>query len=496
MLVVDASGSIVFASQQVSVMFGYSSADLIGQPVERLLPERLRTDNVLHRAEYSSHPRVRPMGVGLDLYGRRQDGSEFPIEVSFGPLAEADSTLILAAVRDVTGRKSVEAALIEAHRAAERANQAKSRFLATASHDLRQPLQVLALLNGGLRRMTRAADAAEAVLQQERAIGAMMRLLDALLDISKLESGAVNPDPTEFAVATLFEELRAEFASLAANKGLQLQVEPSDAFAFSDPSLVGQILRNLLSNAIKYTREGWVRLHCPEQSACVRIEVLDTGLGIPPEHLAHIYDEFYQVGGMGRGPDGYGLGLSIVDRLVRLLALRLDVRSEVGRGSAFSLVLPAVARSERASSGARASAAGMQLSFAKGRVLLIEDEPAVRLATRMLLELEGYEVSATGSLAEALQSVRRDRQVDVIIADYHLADGETGIRAIAAVRDTLGSARKAVLMSGDTSSAVKGLGVDAGLLTVSKPVNAEEFLGRLEAFLSCESPSDREARAG
>ena len=160
----------------------------------------------------------------------------------------------------------------------------------------------------------------------------MSRLLNALLDISKLESGAIKPEITDFTVAALFEELRAEFAGLASSKGLQFQVDSCMACVHSDPSLVEQILRNLIANAIKYTREGLVRLRCLHDEAAVRIQVLDTGIGIPASQLPLIYDEFYQVGVPANTVrEGYGLGLSIVLRLVKLLNLTLQVESEVGR---------------------------------------------------------------------------------------------------------------------------------------------------------------------
>jgi signal transduction histidine kinase len=229
-------------------------------------------------------------------------------------------------------RAQDEEAVRAARDLANRANQAKSRFLATASHDLRQPLQTLSLLNGTLRRGSMDATSREALAHQEQAISGMSRLLNALLDISKLESGAIKPDPTDFTVSTLFEDLRREFADLANNKGLTLEVAPCEDCVYSDPSLVGQILRNLISNAIKYTRKGWVALRClHDQPTCVRIEVLDTGIGIPAEALSHIYDEFYQVGVPANATrEGYGLGLSIVQRLVALLGAKLDVESEVG----------------------------------------------------------------------------------------------------------------------------------------------------------------------
>ncbi len=245
---------------------------------------------------------------------------------------------LAADLRDAANYKHVEAELILARDEADRANLAKSRFLATASHDLRQPLQTLSLLNGALRRIVIAPDAADALRQQEQAIGTMSRLLNALLDISKLESGAIKPELSDFTVAALFGELPEEFASLAANKSLKLQVDASTECVHSDPSLVEQILRNLISNAIKYTRAGWVRLRCLPEVARVRIEVLDTGIGIPADQIAYIYDEFYQAGvATDSSRDGYGLGLSIVQRILRLLDLKLDVRSEPGKGSIFSL---------------------------------------------------------------------------------------------------------------------------------------------------------------
>ena len=216
MIIIDVSGSIRFANRQVSALFGYAHDEIIGQRIEMLMPERFRSRHIGHRERYIDSVRVRPMGVGLDLFGQRRDGSEFPVEISLSPIDDGERLLVAAAIRDVTDRKRAEAEVIIAREAAEaareiadqaresadRANQGKSRFLATASHDLRQPLQTLALLNGTLRRVVTDPDAAEALAQQEQAIGAMSRLLNALLDISKLESGAIKPEPADFTVAS------------------------------------------------------------------------------------------------------------------------------------------------------------------------------------------------------------------------------------------------------------------------------------------------------
>jgi two-component system CheB/CheR fusion protein len=367
----------------------------------------------------------------------------------------------------------------QASELAERANRAKSRFLATASHDLRQPLQTLALLNGTLRRTVNDAEAEEAVEQQEQAIGAMSRLLNALLDISKLESGAVKPDPTDFAVRSVLDELRREFAGLAAGKGLAFEVEDSDACVHSDPSLIEQLLRNLVSNAIKYTHRGRVALRCLLAAEHkVRIEVLDTGIGIPADQIASIYDEFYQVGvSANSSRDGYGLGLAIVKRIVELLGIELEVRSQVGEGSAFTLMVPSAnGRIAALSAAPRARAAARPLHSAplKPRVLLVEDDAGVRDATRMLLKVEGYQVTAVASLKEALEAARDG--AELLITDYHLRDGETGTQVISALRAALGGSFKSVLVTGDTSTAIREIPHDPNMRIASKPVRAEELL--------------------
>jgi two-component system CheB/CheR fusion protein len=225
-------------------------------------------------------------------------------------------------------------------------------------------------------------------------------------------------------------------------------------------------------------------LRCLHEAALIRIEVLDTGMGIPANQLAYIYDEFYQVGvPTNTSRDGYGLGLSIVQRLVKLLNLRLDVRSEVGKGSAFSLVLPSSEGSVALTQVTSREPITRQSQIGRVSVLLVEDDRAVRDATRMLLKAEGYRVTAVESLADALQKAREE-SIDLLVTDYHLSDGETGIQVIAALREILGFALKAVLMTGDTSAAVRDLPRDTCLRVASKPIKAEELLTLLRALIA------------
>jgi CheY-like chemotaxis protein len=313
----------------------------------------------------------------------------------------------------------------------------------------------------------------------------MSRLLNALLDISKLESGAINPEPTDFPVAALFQELRDEFASSAANKGLQLEIEPCDDLVHSDRSLVEQILRNLVSNAIKYTHEGWVHLRCLHETALIQIEVVDTGVGIPADQIPYICDEFYQVGVSAiSSRDGHGLGLSIVQRLVQLLTLQLDVRFDVEKGSAFALTLPVGRHKEGTEQHQPTPSHTHAPPIEKVRVLLVEDDPAVRDARRMLLKLEGYQLTAIGSLAEPLQHVREGNAVDLLVTDYHLSNNETGTQVIVALRAALGMSLKSVLTTGDTSSVVQDLPRDPHMRIVSKPIQADELLTLLRALLA------------
>ena len=490
-VITDGTGAIVFANRQVAALFGYEPQEVLGSPIEHLLPERFRSRHIDHRVNFSHALRVRPMGAGLDLRARRKDGTEFPVEISLSPIHTGDRTLVAAAIRDVTDRKRIEAELVAAREVADRANQSKSRFLATASHDLRQPLQTLSLLNGALRRLPTDPTVSQALAQQEQAITAMSRLLNALLDISKLESGAIKPEITDFDVASIFEEMRHEFATLAVNKGLELRVESCHDTVRSDRSLVEQILRNLVSNAIKYTRRGCVLLRCLHEPSLVQLEVLDTGIGIPSDKVQYIFDEFYQVGvAPSANRDGYGLGLSIVSRLVRLLDLKLDVHSEPGKGSSFQLAVPvSAARTFATDAADAASTAETTRTWPRPklapRVLLVEDDTSVRNATCMLLRAEGYEVMTAASFAEALEKLGAEPRLDLLITDYHLGK-ETGMEVIASAREKIGSHLRAVLVSGDTSPLVRDLELerDDRLRIVSKPVQAEQLLAVIGDLLA------------
>lgn len=485
MIFIDGSGTILFANQQVTALFGYQSSEVVGAKVELLLPERFRARHTGHRTDYAQNVRVRPMGMGLELFGMRKDGAEFPVEISLSPIRQGKESIVAASIRDVTERKRVEQAARDARRDAEHANLAKSRFLATASHDLRQPLQALGLLNGALRRMIRDAESLEVLGQQEQAIDAMSRLLNALLDISKLESGVIKIDRMDFELAPLFDQIRRDFSALAASKDLRLAVDAARVHAHSDPALIGQVLRNLISNAIKYTHSGSVELRCERRGAVLHIEVRDSGVGIAADQVGLVFDEFYQVGvSPNSSRDGYGLGLSIVKRIARLLDLNIQVKSTPGMGSIFSFELPAAEASvERLTPATGGASPAAGTGGHMRRVLLVEDEPGVRNAMRMLLKIEGYEVVPVAGADEAIARMS-DGNFDLLITDYHLEGGRTGTQVIEAARKRLEAGFPAVLVTGDTSSAIREMQGDPHLRITSKPINSDELLELVKNLLA------------
>lgn len=490
MLVIDRDGAVTYVNRQLLSLFACSPADILGRGVELLLPERFRDRHLHHRRRFRNNGDVRPMGLGLELYGRRWDGSEFPVEISLSPI---EGGMTIAAIRDVTERKVVERELTAAREMADRASLAKSRFLATASHDLRQPLQALSLLNGTLRRMPLPEDVAEAVAQQEEALDAVKRLINALLDISKLESGAIKPQPRDFPVPALLDQLRREFATSAAQKGLRIEVCAAVDFVHCDRALIEQMLRNLVANAIKYTNEGVVQLRSTRNENRVRLEVLDTGIGIPADQLPYIFDEFFQVGVTPQARrDGYGLGLSIVQRIANLLGVKIDVQSQAGQGSAFSIELPAANEADMqqpVASGHAAKQAGVPRQAA--RLLVVEDDRGVLAATRLLLVAEGFRVVPAASRAEALQRVKEDADIDLVVTDFHLSAGETGLDVIGGLRSFLQRELPAVLVTGDTSSSIRELQADARLRIASKPINADELLALVSELLEQSRPPPR-----
>ena len=487
MLIVDAGGRIVLANAQSEILLGYLRDELVGQSVEVLVPAALRAQHVRHRDAYAAAPRKRPMGIGLDLLAVRKDGGEIPVEISLGPLRTPVGTLYLAAIRDVTHRVEVERELRAARAQAEQASSAKSRFLAAASHDLRQPLQAALLYNNVLERQVRESEHAATARKLGSSLEALRDLLNRLLDISRLEAGSITPEIDTVLLRILFERLRDEFTPQAAEKGLSLHVRPGDFEVASDPQLLEQLLRNLVANALRYTERGRVLVGCRRAGREVRIQVWDTGIGIAESDLPAIFEEFYQVADSRRGRHlGLGLGLAIVRRLSKILDHPVTVRSTIGRGSVFEVRVP------RASVAAERSARASQTATARRRALVavIEDDDEVRDGLRMSLEQSGHEVLAAADAGSVLRAARAVGRVpDLIVSDYQLGDGCTGLDAIAMLRRDLGAAIQAVVVTGDSSVETLARVRDAGFTLFQKPVDAERLEEAIAAAVSGAVPA-------
>jgi signal transduction histidine kinase/CheY-like chemotaxis protein len=361
---------------------------------------------------------------------------------------------------------------------AEQANAAKSAFLAAASHDLRQPIHALSLFIGALRGMRMPAEAKGVLRKIEESTTAMDGLFAALLDISKLDAGVVEVKTKPFDLHTLIARVCADHLREAESKEIELRHVRSSVVAHSDPLLVERILRNLISNAVRYTKTGGVIVGCRRSGRTVRIVVSDSGPGIPEEAQAQIFEEYYQLSNPERDrTKGLGLGLAIVRRLASLLQADLSLRSIVGRGSTFSLNLPL-------SQEKPTNDAPEQVDFSilsRGLVVVIDDEQPIREAMSLLLQNWGHQVITAESGSEALQRLRSCSRVpDLIISDYRLRLGETGIAAIDLLRAELESTVPAMLITGDTAPDRLHEAQASGLVLLHKPIQN----GKLRAAIN------------
>jgi two-component system, chemotaxis family, CheB/CheR fusion protein len=385
---------------------------------------------------------------------------------------------------DVSERKQIKQALEDAKREADRANAAKSRFLAAASHDLRQPLQTLALLQGLLAKTVEGPKAQKLVARVDDTLGAMSGMLNTLLDINQIEAGTVQAKISTFPVGDLLERLRDEFAYHADAKQLSLRLVPSSKSIASDPRLLEQILRNLIANAIKYTASGKVLIGCRRHKDHLRIEIWDSGVGIDAIDLQAIFDEYHQIDNAARERSrGLGLGLSIVKRLGDLLGHTVHVRSLLGKGSVFAVDLATSPRQPGIDVVANENdkTAGHQT----GQILIIEDDPEVRELLEILVSDDGHHVTSAHEGAAALNLAAKAKiKPDLILSDYNLPGGMNGVEVTGKLRNQIGRPVPVIILTGDISTAALRDIADHDCEQLNKPVKPKMLIQTIRRLLA------------
>jgi PAS domain S-box-containing protein len=461
-------GIITSWNRGAELLFSYTAEEAIGQPVTIIIPQdRLDEEREIlariGRGERINH---------FETVRQRKHGGLVSISLTVSPVKNAEGRIVGASkvARDITEQKL-------AWKTAEMADRAKSSFLAAASHDLRQPLQTLKLLQAALELHHPSGEARNLVTEIGRSLDTMTSILSSLLDVNRLESGNLRPFVSEFSLSEIFESLAGDFAAPVLERGLQLCIVRSELIIRSDRHMLAQMIRNLLSNAVRYTDRGRILLGCRRAGDNVRIEVWDSGVGITEGQLPHIFQEYYQ-GTDGAERGGFGLGLAIVKRLGDILDHRVEVRSIRGEGTRFFIEVP---RGRSSVEGPETAPPLHPHNDAfRGSVLAIEDEASVRLALGRLLKVRGVDATIVATATEALTLVsEQGLRPDVLLSDYNLRGSQDGMETIKHLRVALGRNVPAVVITGDIRSETVDSISSQGVSVLIKPFSADELLEAL-----------------
>lgn len=394
---------------------------------------------------------------------------------------EQSAQLNLRLTRELESRREIEFALKHAKSQAELANQTKTRFLAAASHDLRQPLSSALLFLDSIDAAILESRDRGYLYKARVALSSLSNLLGTLLDVARLDSGSIKPEYADFPVAAVLDRILPEFEGVAHAAGLELRSVASAVWIRSDMHLLETVLRNLISNAIRYTPSGRILIGCRRRRDGLEIWVHDTGIGIAAQHLEAIFTVYYQVPGGGRARDaGIGLGLSIVDRIGKLLALQRTVRSTPGQGSAFAVRVPYGKEPSSERRGRRGSPSTASFRRRSLAIAVIDDDPGIRLGLTGAIAKWGHRGIAAATATDAVvQFIGLDFTPDLVISDYHLAEGMKGDAAIEEVRREFDRSPPALIMTSDPDPALVTLLERRGLTVLPKPIN----LAKLRALI-------------
>jgi len=430
---VDRDGAIVLLNAAAEAMFGYPREELLGQLIEILVPESLRPRHNEHRDRYAEHPTTRPMGIGLELFGRRKDGAEFPVEISLSPIRSADGPRAMAIVRDITDRKEAQARIDAVHlrfaaelaetnqrlevqnRELDQANRLKSEFLASMSHELRTPLHTIIgfadLLTEELKGPLNA-DQKRFAMHIQRDSRHLLELINDILDLSRIEAGRLDLHPEVINAGDAILETIGSLGPLANNKNIRI-VEDIDRSVqiTADPVRFKEIISNLVNNAIKFTPEGGrITVECHQGSDQAIFAVADTGIGIPAAEHEAIFDKFYQLGSTTRGVrEGTGLGLAITKSLVEMHGGTISVQSAPGEGSRFEFLLPYAAPEIAPKEMPGAAKADSR------PILFLAGDGDSRGRISRFLETRGYSLIHASGLSQAAQSARESQPAAILL---------------------------------------------------------------------------------
>jgi PAS domain S-box-containing protein len=429
MVIVGDDGMIVLVNSQTEKVFGYKREDLLGKPIEILVPERFRPQHPQRRGGYFGDPRTRPMGAGLELFGRRQDGSEFPAEISLSPMQTDTERLVTAAIRDITERKQMEDKM-------QHANRLKSEFLANMSHELRTPLNAII----GFTELMDDGQVDPASPQHKEFLGHildsgrhLLQLVNDILDLSKVEAGKMEFRPEVMDVVRVVEEVVGMLRSTASAKEIRLHtyVDPNLGEIILDPARFKQVLYNYVSNALKFTPAGTVSVRATAEAAdLMRIEVEDTGIGIKAEDIDRLFIEFQQLdAALTKKHSGTGLGLALTKRIVDAQGGSVGVRSVPGQGSVFHAVLPRQFTVGLAMTGVALMAPAIPLGPA---VLVIDDNRRDQDLLAYTLNAAGYSVTTANTGDQAL-ALFQQADFDAVTLNLLLPD-MSGLRVVHEIR--------------------------------------------------------------
>jgi PAS domain S-box-containing protein len=482
----DLAADQVRHSQNAVQVLGFGSQDVLSGSE---LLARVHPDDLLHVTTCLQDISPDRPSYAVTFRYRRGAGDR---EVWLEQVATAEfdpggsPTRIQGLTTDITERKRFEEEISRAQKLAERADRAKSVFLAAASHDLRQPLQTLKFLQGSLAQQHPDGEGQALAADIGHSIDTMSSMLSSLLDINRLETGNLSPSKSDFAIREIFQSLASDLLRPLEEKGLQWRVVRSDVVVHSDKRMLEEMIRNLMSNAIRYTDRGKILLGCRRANDKVRIEVWDTGIGIPGDQLPNIFEEYYCDAERG----GFGLGLAIVRRLGEILGHRVDVRSTPGKGTAFSIEVPRGRAQSDVSEAVRTSDCDGERF--RGTVLVIEDDASGRSALTRVLKLKGISAVGVATTSDAAALIGHEGLCpDLILCDYNLPGPMDGVASIRSLRAALARDVPAIVMTGDIREKTMEAVAAHGLPVLIKPFPTDELIRVVNRLCSTSASPDR-----